>query len=67
MHSGSLRELQRRGVRAIAILINPTSFDPRTPSMDALQASLAIHNVPTYLVNQGDAIPEALSLPVGKR
>ncbi|MBA3533517.1 MAG: DUF58 domain-containing protein [Ardenticatenales bacterium] len=62
-----LRELQRRGVRSMAILINPTSFDPRVPSQDELQASLAVQNIPTYVVNQNDAIPVALSLPLGKR
>ncbi len=51
----------------MAILINPTSFDPRVPSQDELQASLAVQNIPTYVVNQNDAIPVALSLPLGKR
>jgi uncharacterized protein (DUF58 family) len=59
------QELQRRGVQVIAILINGSSFSPRLPRLDDVRASLAINGVPTYVVNNGDAIPEALGTPAG--
>ncbi len=57
----ALRELRRRGVRMVAVLVDPSSFDPHARPLDEVRAALAILGVPTYVVRNGDPIPEALS------
>ncbi|MDQ4077743.1 MAG: DUF58 domain-containing protein [Chloroflexota bacterium] len=59
----ALQVLRRRGVRAVVILIDPASFDPYARHLDEVRAALAIQSVPTYIVRNRDAIPEALSQP----
>mgnify|MGYP005863744549 FL=1 len=60
----ALRQMTLRGVRAIAVVIDPASFAPEVahPSWaPALVASLAAGHVPAYLVRRGDALSVALS------
>ncbi len=52
--------LQRRGVKAIAVLVNPASFQRYAPNMDETQAHLAMANIPFYVVNKD--VPMTLSL-----
>jgi uncharacterized protein (DUF58 family) len=53
--------LQRRGVKAIAVLINPASFQRYAPSMDEVQGYLAMANIPFYVVNKDVSMPLSLS------
>lgn len=57
--------LQRRGVKAIAVLVNPASFQRYAPSMDDVQAHLAMANIPYYVVNQD--VPMTISLSTQAR
>ena len=60
----ALYVLRRRGVHAIAVLIDPSSFQEDVPNMDKVQASLAIAGTSTYIIRKDDEIPLALSQPV---
>ncbi len=55
-----LTVLQRRGVKAIAVLVNPASFQRYAPNMDEVQAHLAMANIPYYIVNKDVPIPVSL-------
>ncbi|MGB0388673.1 MAG: DUF58 domain-containing protein [Ardenticatenaceae bacterium] len=57
----ALSILQRRGVRPIAVLINPLSFQQSVLDIDKVQAALAIAGIPTYIINKDDHIADALS------
>jgi uncharacterized protein (DUF58 family) len=52
--------LYRRGVRIIAVLLDPTSFGG-TATTSATLARLAIFGVPTYIVQEGDNLTNVLS------
>lgn len=52
--------LQRRGVKAVAVLVNPASFQRYAPNMDEIQAQLAMVNIPFYVVNKN--VPMTISL-----
>ncbi len=52
--------LARRGIRIVAILMDPTSFGG-TADTRQTQARLATFSVPTYVVRQGDNLPAVLS------
>ncbi len=59
------RDVNQRGVRVIAILIDPESFgQPR--SNRKLTAELAISGIPAYLVREGDDLAEALARPYAR-
>lgn len=62
---GALRALRRRGIRPIAVVVDPHSFDKRAPTTTSLQSALAIAGVPAYIVRQGDTLGDALSAPAG--
>ncbi len=53
--------LQRRGVKAIAVLVNPASFQRYAPSMDEIQGYLAMANIPFYVVNKDVSMTLSLS------
>ena len=55
-----LGHLRRRGLRAAAVHIVPTTFGPANDS-EPLLAELALHEIPTYVVRQGEPLEEALS------
>lgn len=58
----SLRELNRRGVRSVAVLIAADTFGP-SPSWRETLLGLHMHGILTYVVRRGDAIDVALSAP----
>lgn len=65
----ALRQMTLRGVRAIAVVIDPASFAPEVahPSWaPALVANLAAGHVPAYLVRRGDSLSVALSQANGQ-
>lgn len=63
----ALTILQRRGVRAIVVLINPASFQRYAPRLDEVRAALAMAGIPTYQINKDDKIADALSQPISGR
>jgi uncharacterized protein (DUF58 family) len=54
------RDLTRRGVRLVAIVVDPTSFGGAGEVGDIL-AELQISRIPAYLVHNGDDLTAALS------
>lgn len=60
----ALRELRRRGVNSIAVVIDGTTFGGRHPSTP-LMHELEVSAVPTYPVKRGDSIENALSRTAG--
>ena len=56
------REMNQRGVRSLAVLIDPQTFGhPR--SNEPLATELAISGVPAYMVREGDDLAQALARP----
>lgn len=64
----ALRELRRRGVGAVVIHVEPSTFAPAPNSLGII-ALLAAGGFPTYLVKRGQPLEEALSQKIyeGKR
>lgn len=59
----ALSGLQRRGVRATAVMLDRASFGGQ--ANDAALQSLLVGGITTYRVKMGDSIADALSAPVG--
>ena len=60
----TLRHLARRGLRGMAVVIDPASFVPEVAGdgrARAIVANLASGGVPAYLVRKGDRLEAALS------
>ncbi len=57
------QRLTERGVKACAILLEPSTFGGRDNSL-LVVGSLILSGVPTYLVKQGEALEAALASPV---
>ncbi|NPV68294.1 MAG: DUF58 domain-containing protein [Anaerolineae bacterium] len=55
--------LSRRGIRLVAVLLDPVSFGG-TVDTTATQARLATFHVPTYVVRAGDDLSAVLSQPL---
>ncbi len=55
-----LRSLGRRGIRAIVVLIESSTFGPAKSSLTLL-AELIASDIPAYLVKCGQPLEEALS------
>jgi uncharacterized protein (DUF58 family) len=55
-----LRHLRRRGIRAIVVLIEASTFGPAKSSLTLL-AELTASSIPVYLVQCGQPLEEALS------
>lgn len=55
--------LSRRGIRLVAVLLDPVSFGG-TVDTAATQARLATFHVPTYVVRAGDDLSAVLSQPL---
>jgi uncharacterized protein (DUF58 family) len=56
------RDVNQRGVRVVAVLIEPHSFGhPR--SNETLTTELSISGIPAYLVREGDDLAQALARP----
>jgi uncharacterized protein (DUF58 family) len=60
------RQLERRGVRVIVVLIDPASFGGHKSAV-GVKALLQAAGTPTYLVRCGDPLEEVLSLPSGRQ
>lgn len=58
----SLREMRRRGVNSIAIMLDATTFGRRA-SYTELFHELRLIDVPIYQICQGDALDQVLSAP----
>lgn len=56
----SAQTLTRRGIRIVAVLLDPASFGGATDTSQT-QARLATFNVPTYIVRAGDDLTRVLS------
>jgi uncharacterized protein (DUF58 family) len=56
------RSLTHRGIRTIAVLIDPKSFG-HARSNETLATELAVSGIPTYLVRAGDDLAQALARP----
>lgn len=55
-----LRELNRRGVRTVVVLLEASTFGD-APSALGVVSSLIANGIPTYVVKRGDRLEEALS------
>ena len=60
----ALRELRRRGVNSIAVVVDPSTFGGRWP-VEPLMHELELNAIPTYPVKRGDSIENALSKTAG--
>jgi uncharacterized protein (DUF58 family) len=60
------RQLERRGVRVIVVLIDPASFGGHKSAV-GVKALLQAAGTPTYLIRCGDPLEEVLSLPSGRQ
>ncbi len=58
----ALRELRRRGVRSVAVLLAANTFGP-APSWQETRVLLHANDIPTYVVRRGDQIEVALAQP----
>ncbi len=56
------RDMSHRGIRVIAILVDPQSFGG-IHSNEGMASELSISGIPTYLVREGDDLTEALARP----
>jgi len=61
--AGALRDLGRRGVRGIGVVIDPEGFGSRQTAAGILQV-LASAGIPAYRVREGDSLAAALASPV---
>jgi uncharacterized protein (DUF58 family) len=59
-----VRHLERRGVRVMIVLVDPSGFGGRR-SAAGVAALLRSAGTPTYLVQRGDALEDVLSQPRG--
>ncbi len=57
-----LRNLGRRGVRGVGIIVDPASFGALRPAAGVLQA-LTNAGIPAYRVREGDSLAAALAVP----
>jgi uncharacterized protein (DUF58 family) len=64
MTATAARQLERRGVRVIVVLIDPSSFGGRRSAV-GVKALLQAAGTPAYLIRQGDALEEVLSQRMG--
>src|SRR5690606_24113773 len=62
----ALRAMRRRGIRPMAVVVDPQSFDPRAPAIDGVEVALAIAGIPAYIVRQGDSLSDVLGASVGQ-
>ena len=58
----SARVLSARGVHTSAVILDPSTFGEAASTRD-VAASTAAANIPTYRVNKGDVLQQALSRP----
>lgn len=61
-----LRDLRRRGVRTMAVVLEADTFGPAPSSLEVVSALIA-NGVPVYSVRCGDALDQALSRRGGNR
>ncbi len=62
----ALRDLQRRGVYSVAVVIDAASFGPSLPS-SAVITELLASGIISYLVKRGDSLDAALAVPAHAR
>ncbi|MCL4458983.1 MAG: DUF58 domain-containing protein [Chloroflexi bacterium] len=56
----TLREVARQGVKAVAILLEPSTFGSKESALLTIGA-LAAAEIPTFLIKKGDALDKALT------
>lgn len=61
---GALRDIRRRGVGALAVLLEASTFGQAPSAMGAM-SSLVASDIPTYLVKNGAPLDAALSQRIG--
>lgn len=60
----ALREVRRRGVHSMTVVVDGTTFGgPDPSSYQELSHELELSNIPTYYIRRGDDISTALSRP----
>lgn len=59
----ALRDLKRRGIRTLAVTVDPASFNPERLSVDEPIVQMNIAGIPVYRVSRGDDIGKALAEP----
>lgn len=64
--AGSARELTRRGLKVVTVLVDPESFGDERSSA-ALYAYLLAHGLTTYLVREGDDLMQVFTVGRGRR
>ena len=62
----SLRDLRRRGIRGLAVVLDTASFG-RPTATDAVLAGLEQNGIRSYRVREGDSLAAALATPLGDR
>jgi uncharacterized protein (DUF58 family) len=62
----SLRDLRRRGIRGIGVVLDTETFG-RPTKTDAVLAGLRQDGIRSYRVREGDSLAAALATPIGDR
>jgi len=62
----SLRDLRRRGIRGIGVVLDTATFG-RPTATDAVLAGLRQNGIRSYRVREGDSLAAALATPIGDR
>jgi uncharacterized protein (DUF58 family) len=62
----SLRDLRRRGIRGIGVVLDTATFG-RPTATDAVLAGLRQNGIRSYRVCEGDSLAAALATPIGDR
>ncbi|MGC8786240.1 MAG: DUF58 domain-containing protein [Anaerolineae bacterium] len=61
----SLRDLRRRGIRGMGIVLDTASFG-RPGNVQGVRAALQQSGIASYVVHEGDSLAAALSIPGGE-
>jgi uncharacterized protein (DUF58 family) len=61
-----MNDLARRGLRVVAVLIDPGDFGGIAGGTGGIASILSLRGIPTYVVRYGDNLAEALSRPPGR-
>jgi uncharacterized protein (DUF58 family) len=62
----SLRDLRRRGIRGVGVVLDTASFG-RSAATEAVLAGLRQNGIRSYRVCEGDSLAAALATPIGDR
>jgi hypothetical protein len=61
-----MNDLARRGLRVVAVLVDPAGFGGIAGGAGAISSIMSMRGIPTYVVRYGDDLAEALSRPPGR-